>query len=127
MSETRVPIPSFTREQLREYAAVSGDDNLIHYDDDSAKAVGFDGVIVHGMLSMAALGNYIESAYPPERFKLEKFESRFRKVVYPGDELFCTVTPVQPELPGCVSVCLELKNGRGEVACEGAATMRPRA
>ncbi len=119
-------VPSFTREQLRDYAAVSGDDNLIHYDDESAKAVGFNGVIVHGMLSMAALGNCVEKAFPPELFKIEKFSSRFRKVVYPGDELFCASTPVDPVIPGCQSVLLELKNGHGDVVCEGSATVRRR-
>ncbi len=119
-------IPAFTREQLREYAAISGDDNLIHYDDDAARAVGFDGVIVHGMLSMAAVGNFVDSVFPPAQFQLVKFDSRFRKVVYPGDELSCHAIPLEPAMEGVQTIHVELRNGRGEIVCEGAASARPR-
>lgn len=41
-----------TREDLRRYAAASGDHNPIHLDPDAARAVGLPGVIAHGMLVM---------------------------------------------------------------------------
>jgi acyl dehydratase len=43
-----------TRDSLVRYAGASGDFNPIHYRDDVAKAVGLDGVLAHGMLTMGA-------------------------------------------------------------------------
>lgn len=43
-----------TRDSLVRYAGASGDFNPIHYRDDFAKAVGLDGVLAHGMLTMGA-------------------------------------------------------------------------
>ena len=43
---------SFTRDSLVKYAGASGDFNPIHYRDDFAKAVGLEGVLAHGMLTM---------------------------------------------------------------------------
>src|ERR1700694_5319275 len=45
-----------TKMQLVKYAGASGDYNLIHTDDETARTVGLEGVIAHGMLSMAFLG-----------------------------------------------------------------------
>ncbi len=43
-----------TRDSLVRYAGASGDFNPIHFRDDIAKAVGLDGVLAHGMLTMGA-------------------------------------------------------------------------
>jgi len=43
-----------TRDSLVRYAGASGDFNPIHYREDIAKAVGLDGVLAHGMLTMGA-------------------------------------------------------------------------
>jgi len=43
---------TFTRDSLVRYAGASGDFNPIHYRDDFAKAVGLDGVLAQGMLTM---------------------------------------------------------------------------
>jgi acyl dehydratase len=43
-----------TRDSLVRYAGASGDFNPIHYRDDISKAVGLDGVLAHGMLTMGA-------------------------------------------------------------------------
>ena len=117
--------PPFNKEQLKEYAAISADDNLIHYDDGLARQAGFNGVIVHGMLSMAALGNFIETRFPSSQYHLSKFKVRFRKVVYPGDILECTAEP-KPDHPGALTLALSLRNERGEVVAEGAAIISSR-
>ena len=48
-----------TKVQLVKYAGASGDFNLIHTDDETARRVGLEGVIAHGMLSMGSLGQYV--------------------------------------------------------------------
>jgi acyl dehydratase len=45
-------IYTLSRDNLVRYAGASGDFNPIHYRDDVAKAVGLDGVLAHGMLTM---------------------------------------------------------------------------
>lgn len=48
---------------VRRYAAVSGDDNPIHVDEQAARSIGLDGPIVQGMLLMGladtALGEWL--------------------------------------------------------------------
>jgi len=41
---------TFTKAQIADYAAASGDHNPIHLDDEFAKSVGLPGVIAHGLI-----------------------------------------------------------------------------
>ena len=50
--ETEIPL---SRASLVDYAGASGDHNPIHWSERFAKEVGLDGVIAHGMLSMAVV------------------------------------------------------------------------
>ncbi len=50
-----------TRQDLVNYAGVSGDLNPIHWDDETAKVVGLDTAIAHGMLTMGLGGGYVTS------------------------------------------------------------------
>ncbi|AXK32139.1 dehydratase [Streptomyces armeniacus] len=52
---TELPAQTFqvTRDTLVRYAGASGDFNPIHWNDTFATEVGLDGVIAHGMLTMA--------------------------------------------------------------------------
>src|ERR1700719_4700718 len=50
-----------TRQDLVNYAGVSGDLNPIHWDDEVAKIVGLDTAIAHGMLTMGLGGGYVTS------------------------------------------------------------------
>jgi acyl dehydratase len=49
-----------SREDVHAYARASGDRNPLHLDDDVARAAGFDGIIAHGMFTMAHLATAIE-------------------------------------------------------------------
>lgn len=50
--EAEIPL---SRASLVDYAGASGDHNPIHWSERFAKEVGLDGVIAHGMLSMAVV------------------------------------------------------------------------
>jgi len=76
-----------TKLQLVKYAGASGDYNLIHTDDETARRVGLDGVIAHGMLSMAFLGEYCCWLAGPE--SVRRLSVRFHEMVRPGDTLTC--------------------------------------
>ena len=79
-----------TQAQLRRYADASGDYNPIHLDQQAAQQVGLDGVIAHGMLSMAFLGQFINqqiATIPGAR--VEHLKVRFLNMVRLGDTLTC--------------------------------------
>lgn len=76
-----------TKVQLVKYAGASGDYNLIHTDDETARRMGLDGVIAHGMLSMGFLGEYAAGIAGPEHVR--RLKVRFAAMVRPGDQLTC--------------------------------------
>src|SRR5713101_8220347 len=79
-----------TQEQLRRYSEASGDYNPIHLDQQAAQQVGLDGVIAHGMLSMAFLAQFVnpQIANIP-RARIEHLKVRFLNMVRLGDTLTC--------------------------------------
>jgi acyl dehydratase len=50
---------TITRADLVRYAGASGDFNSIHWSDRVATAVGLDGVIAHGMLTLGLVGRAV--------------------------------------------------------------------
>lgn len=52
-------VMAFTRTDLVKYAGASGDFNIIHWNERTAKAVGLPDVIAHGMLTMARAGKVV--------------------------------------------------------------------
>jgi acyl dehydratase len=80
--------PPITKVQLVKYAGASGDYNLIHTDDETARRVGLDGVIAHGMLSMGFLGQYA-AALAGDHAYVQSLQVRFAGMVRPGDTLTC--------------------------------------
>jgi acyl dehydratase len=106
--------------QLVKYAGASGDYNLIHTDDETARRVGLDGVIAHGMLSMAFLGQYLCWLTGPE--SIRRLTVRFVEMVRPGDVLTCRgrVRTVERE-PGGQRLTLELwaENQRAQQVTTG--------
>ncbi len=83
--------PAITREQLAAYAEASGDHNPIHLNDDFARMAGLDGVIAHGMLSAAFLGQFVSGWMRTLEGKasLTRIKVRFSAMVRPGDVLTC--------------------------------------
>jgi NAD(P)-dependent dehydrogenase (short-subunit alcohol dehydrogenase family)/acyl dehydratase/putative sterol carrier protein len=61
------------------YAKVSGDSNPIHIDPAAAKSAGFEGVILHGLCSLALAVGRLRKGRPVSRLAV-----RFAKPVYPG-------------------------------------------
>jgi acyl dehydratase len=90
------PIPALekhvTQPQIDAYADVSGDHNPIHINADAARAVGLDGTIAHGMLSMAFLGQMLSdwlTALPDPGGWVARLRVRFQAMVRPGDTITC--------------------------------------
>jgi len=85
------------RLQLALYAGASSDYNPIHLDEETARAGGLPGVIAHGMLNMAFLGQLL-TGWAPQSC-LRNFSARFVAMTFPGDSVTCrgTVTGKREE------------------------------
>ncbi len=82
--------PPITQEQLRRYSEASGDFNPIHLDEQAARQVGLDGVIAHGMLSMAFIGQFVNQQIADiPGARIEHLKVRFLTMVRLGDTLTC--------------------------------------
>lgn len=82
--------PPIAQEQLNRYAEASGDFNPIHLNEEAARRVGLDGIIAHGMLSMAFLGQYISQQIASDPAALlANLKVRYVGMVRLGDTLTC--------------------------------------
>jgi acyl dehydratase len=76
-----------TREDLKAYAAASGDPNPMHTDDEFARNAGYPGVFAHGMLSMGYLAEFLVRAGGVG--SVRRFRTRFAKLTWPGEVITC--------------------------------------
>ena len=77
-----------TTRQLVQYAGSSGDFYEIHYDQDFARSVGLPGVILHGLLKAAYLGQLLTDWLGDEG-QLKSFEVSYRGTDVPGKPYRC--------------------------------------
>lgn len=75
-----------TREDVKEYAVASGDQNPLHLNDDAAKAAGFPGVIAHGMYTMSHLATCIVR-WAGDVSALARLRVQFRAPVLAGETI----------------------------------------
>ena len=82
-------------DQTFRYAEASGDRNPIHTDEDTARMMGFDGIIVHGLCTMALSQKaVIDGALAGRPDRLRRLQVQFAKPVYPGDVLDLRAWPL---------------------------------
>jgi acyl dehydratase len=98
-----------TTRQLVMYAGASGDFYEIHYDTAFAQDAGLDGVIVHGLLKVAWLGELVSSWAGPNSM-IRTLEASYRGTDVPASDyrLNGTVTSVESEGESSTLVGLEL-------------------
>lgn len=119
--------PPIEQELLDRYATASGDFNPIHLDTEAAQRVGLDGIIAHGMLSMAFLGQFVNQriADAPGA-RVEKLKVRYLGMVRPGDTLTClgnvTARTEHAQAVELVITCWA-QNQRGEQVTTGEAAV----
>ena len=113
-----------TREDLKRYAAASGDPNPMHTDEEFARNAGYPGVFAHGMLSMGYLGEFLVQAGGVG--SIRRFRARFAKLTWPGDVVTCRgrVTAVRDEGAARLVDCdIWIENQEGERKLVGAALL----
>jgi acyl dehydratase len=87
-SELPALVKYTTTMQLVKYAGASGDYYQIHYDKDFAVASGLPGVIVHGWLALAFLGQML-TGWLGEEGKLVKLSGSYRGINKVNEDIFC--------------------------------------
>ena len=113
-----------TRDDLKAYAAASGDPNPMHIDDEFARNAGHPGVFAHGMLSMGYLGELLVRAVGVAGVR--RFKTRFARLTWPGDVITCrgVVTAVRDEDGQRLIDCdIWTENQDGERKLTGGATL----
>lgn len=118
-----------TTQQLVMWAAASGDFYQIHYDPDFARGTGLDGIIVHGALKNAFLGQLLHDWIAPAGF-LRRFGCQYRGMDYPNQEIVSRgIVTRKYEEDGQTLVDLDIwtENAAGKKTTPGTATvMLPR-
>ena len=77
-----------TTRQLVQYAGAQGDFYEIHYDQEYARSVALPGVILHGLLKAAFLGQLVTD-WLGEGGRLVTFEVSYRGIDMPGHPYRC--------------------------------------
>lgn len=119
---TYVAREAITQGQLRTYAEVSGDHNPIHLDENAARAAGLSGVIAHGMLLAAFVGERAlrfasdEARLP--RARVKRIQTRFRAMVYLGDVVSIGGS-VRSSSDDALVLDLAMRNQKGETTTTG--------
>jgi len=112
-------------QQLVQWAAGSGDFYQIHYDKDFAISTGLKGIIVHGALKHAFLGQLVHD-WVGNTGKIQKFSCSYRGMDYPNEEMTCRgVVTKKYEANGDKLVDLEIwtENPQGQKTTPGTATV----
>lgn len=109
---------TFTRATLVRYAGASTDFNPIHWSDRAATALGLEGVLAHGMLTMGSALRVVTD-WVPDPSAVRRYFARFTKPVFVPDddtgvEVRCvgTVTAVSD---GIATVTVEVTCGDEKV------------
>lgn len=75
---------SASRQDLIRYSAATGDFNPLHWDHESARAAGLQGVVVHGLLMLSWLAQQA-SAFSTEPAPIATIKVRFRSALRPAE------------------------------------------
>ncbi|MFN3974869.1 MAG: MaoC/PaaZ C-terminal domain-containing protein [Dehalococcoidia bacterium] len=114
-----------TTQQLVKYAGASGDFYQIHYDKDFALNNGLPGVIIHGALKNAWLGQLVTD-WIGEYGTLKKLSCQYRGMDVPGDTITAKGRVTRKYVQDgkhYVECEIWIENGKGERTTPGSATV----
>jgi acyl dehydratase len=114
-----------TTQQLVRYAGASGDFYQIHYDKDFALANKLPGVILHGALKNAFLGQLMTD-FAGHQGWLRKLAVQYRGMDQPGTKVTARGKVIKKYLEGdkhLVDCEIWLENAKGEITTPGTATV----
>ena len=95
IGDTASMTKTFTDEDVRSFAAISGDSNPVHLDDAYAAQTQFKKRIVHGMLTAGLISAILGTKLPGEGSIYLGQTINFRAPVYLNDTITATVTIIK--------------------------------
>lgn len=108
-----------TPEMLDAFKAITGDVSPIHVDEDYARARGYAGRVVYGMLGASFFSTLAGVYLPGEHCLLHGVESRFAKPIFVGDTLTVTGTVTDVSELGVAEIKGVIKNQHGQTVTRG--------
>ena len=114
-----------TTRQLVQYAGASGDYYEIHYDKDFAEGTGLDGVIIHGALKNAFLGQLMTKWMGPQG-TLKRLSCQYRGMDPPGQPIIAkgiVTRKYQQNGESLVDCDIWLENPEAQKTTPGSATV----
>lgn len=103
-------------DQAVRYGAAAGDPNPIHVDPEAARAAGLDGVVLHGMCTLALVGQVVVTvAAGGDMSRLARLSARFAAPVRPGTRLAVDVWDAGGDGDE-THVAVDVRNGVGSRA-----------
>ena len=122
-------IPKLTKncstQQLVLWAAGSGDFYQIHYDKDFAQSTGLKGLIVHGALKHAFLGQLLHD-WVGDAGRIKKFGCQYRSMDEPNQEIACrgvVTKKYQEDAQNIVELDVWTENPQGQKTTPGVAVV----
>ena len=115
---------TFTDEDVRSFAAISGDKNPVHLDDEYAAKTQFKKRIAHGMLTAGLISAILGTQLPGEGSIYLGQTLNFKAPVYLDDTITATVTVIKMhERKPIVTLETVCTNQDGVVVLEGEAVL----
>ena len=108
-----------TPEMLDAFKAITGDVSPIHVDENYARARGYAGRVVYGMLGASFFSTLAGVYLPGEHCLLHGVESRFAKPIFVGDTLTVTGTVTDVSELGVAEIKGVIKNQNGQTVTRG--------
>ena len=113
-----------TTTDIEAFAAVSGDHNPVHLDEEFAKTTRFGRRIAHGMLTASLISSVLANKLPGEGSVYLGQTLQFVAPVFPGDEITARVTVKEiregKPILKLETICI---NQREEIVIRGEATV----
>eukprot|EP00760_Papus_ankaliazontas_P031637 PhM_4_TR5373/c0_g1_i1/m.85451 len=78
---------SFSLSDIKAFSALSYDANPLHFEEDAAKKLGFDGIVVPGLLTSSTLSGILANHVPGPGSIYMNQDLKFCAPVYTNDEL----------------------------------------
>ena len=115
---------TFTDEDVRKFAAISGDSNPVHLEEDYAAQTQFKKRIAHGMLTAGLISAVLGTILPGEGSIYLGQTINFRAPVYLDDTITATVTIIKlHEKKPIVTLETVCKNQNDVVVLDGEAVL----
>jgi len=87
MGERLTRTVRFTQAMIDAYGAFNGDRDILHYDEEYARARGYRGTINHGLHSLALAADLGMRRHGPAWLERGRVSAKWTGPVCPGDEL----------------------------------------